>query len=169
MVLDDLDSTFVDRKNIVFLETKDQGFVSNVTSILNSFVNDSVQISLYTTSSNKAFSGNNISNYNLSNLNFHYPSINKPLDFNLYSDFINNFNNIYNYIPNKYVIRGYDVMLDLLLRLSSDEANISGSNSYETEHIENKFKYLKNQNNLGYRNISTYIIKYENLELKVVE
>ena len=169
LVLDDLDSTFVDRKNIVFLETKDQGFVSNVTSILNSFVNDSVQISLYTTSSNKAFSGNNISNYNLSNLNFHYPSINKPLDFNLYSDFINNFNNIYNYMPNKYVIRGYDVMLDLLLRLSSDEANISGSNSYETEHIENKFKYLKNQNNLGYRNISTYIIKYENLELKVVE
>ena len=67
LVLDDLDSTFVDKKNIIFLETKDQGFVSNVTSILNSFVNDSIQISLYTTSSNKAFSGNNISNYNLSN------------------------------------------------------------------------------------------------------
>ena len=169
MVLDDLDSTFVDRKNIVFLETKDQGFVSNVISILNSFVNDSVQISLYTTSSNKAFSGNNISNYNLSNLNFHYPSINKPLDFNLYSDFINNFNNIYNFIPNKYVIRGYDIMLDLLLRLCSDKINWKGSNFSETEHIENKFKYLKNLNSLGYRNISTYIIKYENLELKVVE
>ena len=169
LVLDDLDSTFVDRKNIVFLETKDQGFVSNVTSILNSFVNDSVQISLYTTSSNKAFSGNNISNYNLSNLNFHYPSINKPLDFNLYSDFIINFKNIYNFIPNKYVIRGYDIMLDLLLRLSSDKINLRGSNLSETEHIENKFKYLKNMNSLGYRNISTYIIKYENLELKVVE
>ena len=87
LVLDDLDSTFVDKKNIIFLETKDQGFVSNVTSILNSFVNDSIQISLYTTSSNKAFSGNNISNYNLSNLKFHYPSINKPLDFKLYSNF----------------------------------------------------------------------------------
>jgi hypothetical protein len=169
LVLDDLDSTFVDRKNIVFLETKDQGFVSNVTSILNSFVNDSVQISLYTTSSNKAFLGNNISNYNLSNLNFHYPSINKPLDFNLYSDFINNFNNIYNFIPNKYVIRGYDIMLDLLLRLCSEKINLRGSNLSETEHIENKFKYLKNINSLGYRNISTYIIKYENLELKVVE
>ena len=168
LVLDDLDSTFVDKKNIIFLETKDQGFVSNVTSILNSFVNDTVQISLYTTSSNKAFSGSNISNYNLSNLNFHYPSINKPLDFKLYSNFIKNFSNIYNFIPNKYVIRGYDLMLDLLFRLSSDEINLNGSNFIETEHIENKFKYLKNKDSLGYRNISTFIIKYDNLELKVV-
>jgi hypothetical protein len=60
-------------------------------------------------------------------------------------------------------------MLDLLLRLSSDKINLRGSNLSETEHIENKFKYLKNINSLGYRNISTYIIKYENLELKVVE
>ena len=169
LVLDDLDSTFVDKKNIIFLETKDQGFVSNVTSILNSFVNDTVQISLYTTSSNKAFSGNNISNYNLSNLNFHYPSINKPLDFKLYSNFIKNFSNIYNFIPNKYVIRGYDLMLDLLFRLSSDEINFNSSNFIETEHIENKFKYLKNKDSLGYKNISTFIIKYENLELKVVD
>ena len=169
LVLDDLDSTFVDKKNIIFLETKDQGFVSNVTSILNSFVNDTVQISLYTTSSNKAFSGSNISNYNLSNLNFHYPSINKPLDFKLYSNFIKNFSNIYNFIPNKYVIRGYDLMLDLLFRLSSDEINFNSSNFIETEHIENKFKYLKNKDSLGYKNISTFIIKYENLELKVVD
>ena len=169
LVLDDLDSTFVDKKNIIFLETKDQGFVSNVTSILNSFVNDSIQISLYTTSSNKAFSGNNISNYNLSNLKFHYPSINKPLDFKLYSNFIKNFSSIYNFIPNKYVIRGYDLILDLLLRLSSDEINFNSSDFTETEHIENKFKYLKNKDSLGYRNISTFIIKYENLELKVVD
>jgi len=169
LVLDDLDSTFVDKKNIIFLETKDQGFVSNVTSILNSFVNDSIQISLYTTSSNKAFSGNNISNYNLSNLKFHYPSINKPLDFKLYSNFIKNFSSIYNFIPNKYVIRGYDLILDLLLRLSSDEINFNSSDFIETEHIENKFNYLKNKDSLGYRNISTFIIKYENLELKVVD
>ena len=169
LVLDDLDSTFVDKKNIIFLETKDQGFVSNVTSILNSFVNDSIQISLYTTSSNKAFSGNNISNYNLSNLKFHYPSINKPLDFKLYSNFIKNFSSIYNFVPNKYVIRGYDLILDLLLRLSSDEINFNSSDFTETEHIENKFNYLKNKDSLGYRNISTFIIKYENLVLKVVD
>ncbi|MDE0966579.1 MAG: LysM peptidoglycan-binding domain-containing protein [Flavobacteriaceae bacterium] len=169
LVLDDLDSTFIDKKNIVFLETRDQGFVSNVTSILNSFVNDSVQISLYTTSSSKAFLGNNISNYYLSNLNFHYPSINKPLDYNFYSDFINNFKNKYNFLPNKYVVRAYDLVLDLLLRLSSIDAKFEQDDMQQTEHIENRFKYLKNKDSLGYRNIASFIIKYENLELIVVD
>ena len=52
LVYDDLDSTFVKGKNIVFLETKDQGFVSNVTSILNSFVNDTIKIELVSTNKN---------------------------------------------------------------------------------------------------------------------
>ena len=55
MVYDSLDSTFVKSRNIVFLETKDQGFVSNITSILNSFVNDSTEIILTTTNKNRAF------------------------------------------------------------------------------------------------------------------
>jgi hypothetical protein len=67
------------------------------------------------------------------------------------------------------VTRGYDLTLDLLFRLSSDENNFNSSNFIETEYIENKFKYLKNKDSLGYRNISTFIIKYENLELKVVD
>ena len=62
MVYDSLDSTFVKGRNIVFLETKDQGFVSNITSILNSFVNDSTEIILTTTNKNRAFEGVNISN-----------------------------------------------------------------------------------------------------------
>ena len=49
-------------KNIVFLETKEQGFVSNVTSILNSFVNDTIKIELVSTNKNNAFEGVNISN-----------------------------------------------------------------------------------------------------------
>ena len=154
LVLEDLDSTFVEGRNIVFLETRDQGFVSNVTSILNSFVNDSVQISLYTTSSSKAFSGNNISNYYLSNLNFHYPSFKKPLDYDSNTIFISNFNNKYNFTPNKYVVRGYDLILDLLLRLSSDNATFNQDDSIESEYLENKFKYVRNTDSLGYKSIS---------------
>ena len=71
LVYDDLDSTFVKGKNIVFLETKEQGFVSNVTSILNSFINDTINIELVTTNKNNAFEGVNISNNFLSNLKFH--------------------------------------------------------------------------------------------------
>ena len=169
LVLEDLDSTFVEGRNIVFLETRDQGFVSNVTSILNSFVDETHEILLFTTSAGKAFSGMNISNYYLSNLNFHYPSFKKPLDYDSNTIFISNFNNKYNFTPNKYVVRGYDLILDLLLRLSSDNATFNQDDSIESEYLENKFKYVRNTDSLGYKNISSYIIKYENLELKVID
>lgn len=169
LVLEDLDSTFVQGRNIVFLETRDQGFVSNVTSILNSFVDETHEILLFTTSAGKAFSGVNISNYYLSNLNFHYPSFKKPLDYDSNTIFISNFNNKYNFTPNKYVVRGYDLILDLLLRLSSDNATFNQDDSIESEYLENKFKYVRNTDSLGYKNISSYIIKYENLELKVID
>ena len=169
LVLEDLDSTFVEGRNIVFLETRDQGFVSNVTSILNSFVDETHEILLFTTSAGKAFSGVNISNYYLSNLNFHYPSFKKPLDYDSNTIFISNFNNKYNFTPNKYVVRGYDLILDLLLRLSSDNATFNQDDSIESEYLENKFKYVRNTDSLGYKNISSYIIKYENLELKVID
>ena len=96
MVYDSLDSTFVKSRNIVFLETKDQGFVSNITSILNSFVNDSTEIILTTTNKNRAFEGVNISNYNMSNLNFHYPSINRSIVGNDHGKFIEKYNSRYN-------------------------------------------------------------------------
>ena len=169
LVLEDLDSTFVEGRNIVFLETRDQGFVSNVTSILNSFVDETHEILLFTTSAGKAFSGMNISNYYLSNLNFHYPSFKKPLDYDSNTIFISNFNNKYNFTPNKYVVRGYDLILDLLLRLSSDNATFNQDDSIESEYLENKFKYIRTPDSLGFKNISSYIIKYENLELKVID
>ena len=169
LVLEDLDSTFVEGRNIVFLETRDQGFVSNVTSILNSFVDETHEILLFTTSAGKAFSGVNISNYYLSNLNFHYPSFKKPLDYDSNTIFISNFNNKYNFTPNKYVVRGYDLILDLLLRLSSDNATFNQDDSIESEYLENKFKYIRTPDSLGFKNISSYIIKYENLELKVID
>ena len=169
LVLEDLDSTFVDSKNIIFLQTKDQGFVSNVTSILNSFVNDSIAITLTTTIPTKAFSGNNISNYFLSNLNFHYPSYNKPINYDLNNLFIKDFIQKYNYVPNKYVLRGFDLTLDLLLKKSSNKLFLEPASLLETYYIENKFKFYPNKYNKGLRNISTFIIKYENLDLTIIE
>ncbi|MCH1548093.1 MAG: LysM peptidoglycan-binding domain-containing protein [Flavobacteriaceae bacterium] len=169
LVLDDLDSTFVDPNNIIFLETKDQGFVSNVTSILNSFVNDSVAITLTTTIPTKAFSGSNISNYFLSNLNFHYPSYNKPINYDLNNVFIDNFIKKYNYVPNKYVLRGFDLTLDLLLKKSSNKLFLEPNSLLETYYIENKFKFYPNRHNKGLKNISTFIVKYENLDVTSIE
>ena len=168
MVYDSLDSTFVKSRNIVFLETKDQGFVSNITSILNSFVNDSTEIILTTTNKNRAFEGVNISNYNMSNLNFHYPSINRSIVGNDHDEFIEKYNSKYNSFPTKYAIRGHDLVLDLLIRLSCGELDNNNLNLVESEYIENKFKYVKDKNG-AYKNSSAYIMKFEDLKLVEIE
>ena len=168
MVYDSLDSTFVKSRNIVFLETKDQGFVSNITSILNSFVNDSTEIILTTTNKNRAFEGVNISNYNMSNLNFHYPSINRSIRDNDNDQFIKKYSSRYNSFPTKYAIRGHDLVLDLLIRLSCGELDNNNLNLVESEYIENKFKYVKDNNGI-YKNSSAYIMKFEDLKLVEIE
>ncbi|MEE2616850.1 MAG: hypothetical protein VYC66_04380 [Bacteroidota bacterium] len=168
MVYDSLDSTFVKSRNIVFLETKDQGFVSNITSILNSFVNDSTEIILTTTNKNRAFEGVNISNYNMSNLNFHYPSINRSIRDNDNDQFIKKYSSRYNSFPTKYAIRGHDLVLDLLIRLSCGELDNNNLNLVESEYIENKFKYVKDKNG-EYNNSSAYIMKFEDLKLVEIE
>ena len=168
MVYDSLDSTFVKSRNIVFLETKDQGFVSNITSILNSFVNDSTEIILTTTNKNRAFEGVNISNYNMSNLNFHYPSINRSIRDSDNDQFIKKYSSRYNSFPTKYAIRGHDLVLDLLIRLSCGELDNNNLNLVESEYIENKFKYVKDNNGV-YKNSSVYIMKFKDLKFVEIE
>tara|TARA_B100000900_G_scaffold80330_2_gene64698 strand:- start:13496 stop:15406 length:1911 start_codon:yes stop_codon:yes gene_type:complete len=165
LVYDDLDSTFVKGKNVVFLETKEQGFVSNVTSILNSFVNDTIEITLVSTNKNNAFEGVNVSNNFLSNLKFQYVSTNRKIDETKDDKFINKFINTYKYFPNKYAIRAYDLVYDLLLRLSN--GNFDNPNVYETEaqYLENKFKYFKSSSG-SLDNAGVFIMKYEDLKIQ---
>ncbi len=168
MVYDSLDSTFVKGRNIVFLETRDQGFVSNITSILNSFVNDTTEIILTTTNKNRAFEGINISNYYMSNLNFHYPSINRSITNYREDSFVKKYFMKYNTYPSKYAFRGHDLVLDLLIRLSCGELDYNNLNLIESEYIENKFKYIKDEDGI-YRNISSYIMKFDDLKFVEIE
>ena len=165
LVYDDLDSTFVKGKNIVFLETKEQGFVSNVSSILNSFINDTIKIELFTTNKNNAFEGVNISNNYLSNLKFQYASTNKKIDIIEDKSFIDKFISKYNYFPSKYSIRAYDITYDLLLRISNGNLNDDNIFEIETQYFENKFKYKRSLDG-SIDNIATYLIKHEDLKIE---
>ena len=165
LVYDDLDSTFVKGKNIVFLETKEQGFVSNVTSILNSFINDTIKIELVTTNKNNAFEGTNISNNYLSNLKFQYASTNKKIDIVRDKSFVDEFISNYNFFPNKYSLRAYDLVFDMLLRISNGNFDDYNIHEIETDYLENKFKYKRSISG-SIDNIGVYIMKFENLEIK---
>ncbi|WP_460219754.1 LysM peptidoglycan-binding domain-containing protein [Psychroserpens sp. MEBiC05023] len=162
----DLENIFKPGKNIVFLETDNEGFASNVISMINGMSVKDVEVILMTTNKNKAFEGREISNYHLSNLKFHYPSPNKTTDIlTARNPFVRAYRRTYNVSPNKYAVRGFDITLDLLLRLASEEDLYAASSSdIETEYVENKFRYSKKLFG-GYYNEAVYVVKYDNLTI----
>ncbi|WP_435412228.1 LysM peptidoglycan-binding domain-containing protein [Psychroserpens mesophilus] len=161
----DLENVFQTGTNIVFLETDNEGLASNVISMINGFNMNDKEIILMTTNKNKAFDGKEISNYHLSNLKFHYPSVNKTIAVESRNSFVTKYMNEYNVSPNKYAVRGFDLTLDLLLRLASeDDLYKASSSDIETEYIENKFRYSKKMFG-GYYNEAVYIVKYDDLTI----
>ncbi|MDO6597636.1 LysM peptidoglycan-binding domain-containing protein [Oceanihabitans sp. 2_MG-2023] len=154
-------------KNIIFLETENFVFVSNVTSILNSLNNDENKIVLVTTDMNDAFENDEISNYHLSNLNFHFPTVSKTYNEDDNNGFAKQYSKKYGATPNKTAVRGFDLMMDVVLRLSASENIYNSVNEFPlTEYLENKFAYHKNLFG-GYYNNTVYVVKYQ--DLKIVE
>src|SRR5690606_24383972 len=129
-----------------------EALVSNVTSMLNGWSNKNHEIVLVSTNKTDAFEGANVSNYHLASLKFHYPSINKSLNGDEQNSFVKSYKLKYGIEPNKFAARGFDLTLDVLLRLASEEDLYSASgNDVETHYTENKFRYSKKLNG-GYYN-----------------
>ncbi len=157
------------RENWVILESESMGLLSSATSALNRLARNN-NITLFTTNKNKSFENDIVSNDHLGRLNFHFPSEYKEFDETVKDDFIEAYKAKYDVIPNKYTVRGYDLTLDILLRLAamgslqkSVEANII------TEYVENKFLYRTNPNG-GFYNNAVYIMHYnEDLTLSVAK
>ncbi len=166
-------------KTLVFLETNNESFASNVTSMLNGLNGLTLELQeaeneseeeieievereliLMTTNHNKAFKGSHISNSDLSNLNFQFPSV-YNYDEGL-SDFSKNYKSRYGNYPSRYATRGFDLALDLLLRLAAFESCYEELTNIQTKYLENKFKYSKPESG-GFINQSAYILKYQDL------
>ncbi|MFH6768246.1 LysM peptidoglycan-binding domain-containing protein [Gaetbulibacter aquiaggeris] len=175
VLVDDIAAVLKPGQNIVFLETQNEGFASNVTSILNSLIQVEniaenkvgIDIILATTNINSAFEGDEISNEHLSNLQFTFGSMSKSNDGDINNSFIKKYIEIYHVTPNKRAVRGFDVTMDVVLRLvSSDDLYKSVNESPLTEYVENKFEYKKKLFG-GYYNEASYLVKYQ--DLRIVE
>ncbi|MGB6268436.1 MAG: LysM peptidoglycan-binding domain-containing protein [Olleya sp.] len=154
-------------KNIVFLETTNAGFVSNVSSILNSIIKPGTSVILTTTDKSKAFEDDEVRNTHLSNLNFTYASINKSFSEDDSNSFAKRYKALYNETPNPYAVRGFDITMDVVLRLvTSEDLYLSVNESPLTSYVENKFAYKKKLFG-GYFNDTVYLVKYQ--DLKIVE
>ena len=172
-------------RTIIFLETNNESFASNITSMLSGLngitfdkeqseddPDEEVEIEvereliLMTTNYNKVFLGNSISNEDLSNLNFQFSSAYFNNDIpNLFDD---NYKKKFGNFPTRYAKRGFDLTFDLVLRLSYSDSIYAELTSFQTQYLENKFKYIESDSG-GYINQSGFILKYQDLYLIKIE
>lgn len=165
----DLVSVLKPGKNIVFLETKDDGYVSNVSSILNSLITDDLKITLATTDKSKAFDDEDVSNDHLSNLSFTFPSVSKMISEEDNNSFVKQYKSKYKETPNAYAVRGFDLTMDVVLRLvTSENLPQSVEDSPLTAYVENKFGYKKKLFG-GYYNDTVYLVQYKDLMIVEVK
>ena len=163
-----IDSLLVDSlKNQVIFESQDLGLAANVTSLLNSQVGKKKEVQLFSSLRTAIYDNVNISRKHLGNIKFTYLNDNFPRETNERQKFKDRFLNKYGDYPSKESYRAYDVTLDVILRLAYQN-KIFSDKIEETNHIENKFKYLPDDGG-GYSNFGYYILQnrdYEILEIK---
>jgi len=124
-------------------------------------------IVLVTTNMNAAFEDDEVSNYHLSHLDFHFPTISKSYNEDDNNSFVKAYEKRYGITPNKVAVRGFDITMDVVLRLvSSEDLYLSVTEAPLTEYVENKFAYKKKFLG-GYYNDTVYLVKYQ--DLKIVE
>jgi LysM repeat protein len=151
--------------NWVILESDDLSLIANVTSVLNSHAaSDERTITLLTTNRSSSYNNSgNIYNSHLANLNFHYPSIDKPSSLD--NKFVKNYKSVYGISPSRIATRGFDITFDVLVRLAYNlDLSKSVKRGAETQYVENKFDYHKKFTG-GFFNKGVYIVKYEGLEI----
>jgi LysM repeat protein len=178
ILIDDIKGTLKPGRNVVFLETSNEGFASNVSSILNSLIQvenkeekkEKIEIVLMTTNFNAAaFEGDEISNEHLSSLSFTYATTSKPYSSETSNSFIKRYESVYRSTPNSRATKGFDLTMDVVLRLvTSDDIYMSVNEAPLTQYVENKFAYKKKLFG-GYYNEAVYLVKYQDLSIVEIE
>ncbi len=172
---DDIKDVLKEGRNIVFLETQDEGFVSNAVSILAALIQEenkeeklkAVDVILTTTRANSAFEGEDINNSHLSDLQFTYAAASKSYEES--NAFVKRYEKLYNNTPNGAAVKGFDLTMDIVLRLvSSEDLYTSVNDTPLTEYVENKFGY-KRKSFGGYYNDMVYLVRHQDLTIVEVK
>jgi len=154
------------KDNWVFLETSQSSLISSVSSILNSSNTEDVKVKMITTSYSNAFENESISKTHLSNLRFTYPSFLKLPDE---SAFTKQYESRYGFAPNRYAARGFDMTMDVLLKLAHKNNLFETSKIIGvTEYSGSCFDYHKDWSS-GYHNRAVYLMEYDSLQIKQIK
>jgi hypothetical protein len=173
---EDIETALKPGLNVVFLETQNESFISGATSILaalNLKVDpekpevEKSEIILATTRFNGAFEGDEVNNTHLSKLQFTFATSSKSYSEDDENTFIKNYKKLYNITPGRRAVKGFDLTMDVVLRMvTSEDLFMSVNDTPLTAYVENKFAYKKKLFG-GFYNDAVYLVRYNNL--KVVE
>ena len=163
-----LDSLLVDSlPNKVIVESEIFTLISSVVSQLNSQITSERDVKLYTTYRGNQYDDPSINIKDLGNLAFTYTSISKKINNDSISKFESRYLNLFGSLPNKDVIRGYDVTKDILLRVLIDK-NLNRTTKYdEQSYTESKFLYKKDTLG-GLFNSSMFILRHREYEIEEI-
>ena len=154
-----MDSLLLDSiPNKIILESENFSLISSISSQLSGKISPSRPIQLFTTYRGAAYEDPNISAATFASLAFTFTSGYQPQLFDeglMAERFLNRFG----MYPSKEAKRGYDLTLDLLLRMTRKGNLAEGSSLGETDYVESRFDY-KPQPNGSYINKGIYLLQY---------
>ncbi len=157
---DDLDKILKkDQLNYVILDSAETiVFLNTTTALMGRLSNYDIQLVFI--DSKQLPKQEEVSNMRYKILNLIYPSIALKEDTKDLNVFESNYERLYNAKPNMNAIIGFDVTLDLLLRISQNSSFKTSINTVlKSEQIRIKFDYQK-INNFSYLNKGVYLMQY---------
>lgn len=95
----------------------------------------------------------------LVDLKFTFPSVTNETTDNFNSNFDSAFKKRFNTTPNRFALRGFDVTMDVILRMVQNDNESNAIFGYGSEQIENRFTYV-NENG-GIFNSGIYVLYYD--------
>ena len=136
-----MDSLLLDSiPNKIILESENFSLISSISSQLSGKITPSRPIQLFTTFRGTAYENPNSPNATFGSLGFTFTSGYHPKVFDE-GEMPDRFLNRFGMYPSKEAKRGYDLMLDLLLRITRTGDLQEGITLGETDYVESRFDY----------------------------
>ena len=162
-----------EEENWVFVETDQPNLAASFTSILNSsnrkIIDEETEeeteivVKMFTTHFNRAFEAESVSKTHLSKLDFTFSSNYFAIENN---PFAKAYAKKFGHEPDRYAVKGFDLMMDVLLRLGYDKNLFESAQRIgTTEYVGNRFNYFNTWFS-GYSNKATYLLSYDDLRIK---
>lgn len=129
------------KKNFVILDSERAGQIMSITGILRSLKGE-YDVQLVTLEVYDTFNFEEIKMTNLTSLNMMYPSVTKEPTTMEEKVVVRKLRDANQTAPNYYVMKGFDVTFDTLLRICQQEGFAKSVEEYSSEGAENGFNYI---------------------------